>query len=233
MRRCVETLIQKGWPAVFAFVYDEFWLLPRIPSLKRFLRSVLGREYRQLPHIWCHFINTAAGHSGWVPHVDGPMNSGRVTLWFPLSDATLDNGCMYVIPKGRVPQETLVKFALGHENAKLDEVRVLLQSTRALPATAGSVIGWEFGLVHWGASVGAAQAPRISFSLEFIGEAAPLQPYEKSLIDPESALPAFQERLRVIGTCLWTYQRFEPRMVRFLDLAERLAAGSANPPIRG
>jgi hypothetical protein len=224
--------MHNGWPAVFAFVYDEFWLLPRTPALKRFLRSVLGREYRQLPRIWCHFIDTAAGNSGWAPHVDGPMDSGRVSLWFPLSDATLDNGCMYVIPKGRVPQETFLKFAGRHEGANPHEVRVLLQSTRALPATAGSVIGWEFGLIHWGASVGAAHEPRISFALEFIGPGVPLEQYENGLINPESALLSFEERLRIVGTCIWAYQKFEPRMVRFLDLAERLAVGSAKPPVR-
>jgi hypothetical protein len=232
MRTCAETLVHNDWPAVFAFVYDEFWLLPRVPSLKRFLRKTLGRQYLQLPHLWCHFINTAPGHSGWAPHVDGPMNSGRVSLWFPLSDATLDNGCMYVIPKGRVPEDAMLNFARGQENATPDEVRILLQSTRALPATAGSVIGWEFGLIHWGASVGAAGEPRISFSLEFIGQGVSLQHYEKSLIDPELDLPSFQERIRIIGTCIWAYQKFEPRMVRFLDLAEQLAARSAKPQIR-
>ena len=220
MRRCVETLKRHGWPPVFAFVYDEFWLLPRAPSIVRFLRAVLGREYRQLPHLWCHYITPVSGYSGWSAHVDGSTESGRLSLWFPLSDATLENGCMYVIPKGRLPTGLITKW--GHHNVTPEELRIFLQGSRAIPTPAGSVIGWEFGLIHWGSTVGIASEPRISFSLEFIGEGIPRQRHEDYTIDHKTQLPGFEERLRIIGNCLMDYQKFELETVRFADLAENL-----------
>jgi hypothetical protein len=219
MRRCVETVRKYGWPPVFAFVYDEFWLLPRAPSIVRFLGAVLGREYRQLPHLWCHYITPRSGHSGWSAHVDGPMESGRLSLWFPLSDATLENGCMYVIPKDRLATGLMPKWA--SQNVTPDELKIFLQGSHALPAPAGSVLGWEFGLIHWGSTVGMATEPRISFSLEFIAEGIPRK-HEKFLIDHRAPLPGFEERLRIIGNCLLAYQKFEPGVLRFADLAERL-----------
>ncbi len=127
---------------------------------------------------------------------------------------------MYVIPKDRLPTELMSKWT--SQSITPDELKLFLQSSRALPAQAGSVIGWEFGLIHWGSTVGTTSEPRISFSLEFIGEGVERQHYEKSMIDHEAPLPQFHERLRIVGNCLLAYQKFEPWVLRFADLAERL-----------
>ena len=45
---------------------------------------------------------------------------------------------------------------------------------RALPAAAGSVLGWTSKLLHWGAMADAHAPPRISISFEYQAAAAPL-----------------------------------------------------------
>ena len=64
MRHAVETLRAHGWPAVFAFVYDEFWLLSRTAPIAAFVEQVLGSGYRQIPHVWTHYVTPRPGATG-------------------------------------------------------------------------------------------------------------------------------------------------------------------------
>src|SRR5207245_2078717 len=106
LRNGIEVLRKEDWPPVFSFIYDEFWLATRGPSLAGLLSTALGPEHRQIPHLWTFYIPPTRGATGWLPHVDGweksdgsGDRSNRLTVWIPLSEATLENGCMYVIPK--------------------------------------------------------------------------------------------------------------------------------------
>src|SRR5207244_2616081 len=96
------------------------------------------------------------GASGWPPHCDDANRPNRVTVWIPLSDATLDNGCMYVVPRDR---------AAADADARL-------QACRALPAAAGSILGWNFDVLHWGSTCTRPGEPRIAISQEFIAPGA-------------------------------------------------------------
>ena len=148
MRRAVEILLQKSWHPVFAFVYDAFWLAMRAPSLMQILSGALGSSFLQIPHhIWTYYIHPIKGASGWPPHADGAGKDQRVNVWVPLSDATLDNGCMYVIPKDQAPAFDLRK----QDTFGRAEMTAMLQGTRAVPAEAGSLLCWDFNVIHWGA----------------------------------------------------------------------------------
>jgi hypothetical protein len=233
MCRAVEALRRAGWPSVFAFVYDQFWQVTRVPSLVRLLSAVLGRGYRQIPHVWCFYVPAHLGAAGWPPHVDGGGQSNsrnRLVVWVPLTDATLDNGCMYVIPRGRVAEGYCRRFLEG-EAIPAQDAQALLQACRALPARAGTVLGWDFELLHWGSICGDPRKPRVSLSVELLGEAAEPAPNEFPLIDAQADLPPFAQRLRVIARAVLDYLRFEPLMIRYLDLAERLLenVGDARP----
>ncbi|HUR37427.1 MAG TPA: phytanoyl-CoA dioxygenase family protein, partial [Terriglobales bacterium] len=104
MVAAVETLAAEDWPATFAMVYDEFWQISRTSTAKRLLESILGPGFKQNSNTWTHHVRPARGSSGWHPHIDGLQDStDRLSLWIPLTDATLDNGCMYVIPRDRMP----------------------------------------------------------------------------------------------------------------------------------
>jgi hypothetical protein len=220
-RECVETLHRADWPPTFAFVYDQFWLATRGPAVTRLLAAALGPGFMQLPNPWAHYVHP--GTEGWNPHIDGRYGPGKLSLWIALSDATLDNGCMCLVPKTRVPD----RIARGWErlkNVSRAELRALLQGSRALPVRAGSVLGWESGIIHWGLSSLPGAAPRISIALEFIRSGIKRQNPGNPFVDPRAELPSFRQRLNMIGRAILSYEEFEPRMLRYLGLARRLVS---------
>jgi hypothetical protein len=221
MRECVEVLRKEGWPPVFSFVYDQFWMVSRLPSLVQLLSSILGPGYRQIPPIWTHYVQPRRGAAGWPPHIDNPNRSGRVTVWIPLSDATLDNGCMYLIPKDLISTKIADNFT-KLETVASQDLMTLLQGSRALPARAGEVLCWDFGIIHWGSTCGREGNPRISISQEFIGESLEPMGDELPLFDLHLGLPTFALRLYAIGTAIIAYQGFNPLLIRYIELAKRL-----------
>jgi len=220
----VRTLKEHGWPLVFGFVYDEFWRATRTPALVRLLSAILGPGYKQIPKIWTHYVEPEGG-TGWPPHTDGAGNPNRVTVWVALSDATLENGCMYFVPKDSAPAR------IGRNFPRLKTVtqktmRTLLMNTRALPVSAGGILCWDHSVIHWGSkSIGMAE-PRLAISLEFIAGSEKLMSDEIPLLDAH-ALPTFAQRLDAIGKALLAYQKFEPIVIRYTELAKELVKSSA------
>jgi Phytanoyl-CoA dioxygenase (PhyH) len=208
-----------GWPPAFCFVYDEAWRVARTPSLSRIVESVLGSGYRQIPNVWCHYVLAAWRSKGWPPHIDGyggETSKNRLTVWIPLTEATLDNGCMYVIPKD-APHTTL------DDEFDKATARRLLQGARALPAKPGEALGWLFETIHWGSSsTPNAKEPRVSLSFEFIGRDATPDADELPLLETGPALPSFHERLRFIADGISAYARFEPSLLPLADLGKGL-----------
>jgi hypothetical protein len=220
MRIGIDRIRKAGWPPIFAMVYDEFWSLVRTPPVVRMLEGILGRGYRQIPHVWCHYVNPVEGARGWGPHVDGTSRN-RVSIWIPLTSATLDNGCIYLIPGSRLPSNFARQFLRRRSYSKIETV-TMLQAMKAMPASAGSMLGWHFGIVHWGAVAGDSPQPRVSVAYEFIAGGSPPQHDELPLMPSSLEAPSFEERLRVIGTAILSYRKFEPRLERFAALASRL-----------
>jgi hypothetical protein len=224
MRRAMEALRDKGWPPVFAYVYDQFWEIARAPSLTALFNAALGPGYRQSPRVWAFHLATAKGSAGWPPHVDGGHRThtpDRLTLWLPISDATLENGCMYVLPKHLVPASIPDDFANNAGVISPEVWRTMLQGCRALPAKAGSVLAWDFQVIHWSSLCDGAAEPRMSLAVELIGASAEPADSELPLLDPGS-LPPFAERLRAIANGVLSYQRFEPAALRYAGLARRM-----------
>lgn len=222
MRRCFETTESAGWPPVFVFVYDEFWRVYRGPLLVKFLKGALGEEYGQLPYLWGHHV--PANSRGWRPHVDGPTEVKKLTVWLALSDATLENGCMYVVPRNSETEKMSDQFF--SENAlEWGEARKLLQNVKALPAAAGSYLGWGPYVIHWGATSGPMAGDRISISAEFSSR-PPSEPLadQLSLIDadPTAPLPLFSKRLQFIAQAIKDYERFDPKIFHCLALAKQI-----------
>lgn len=221
MRSCVEQLRSRSWPPVFAFVFDEFWAILRTASLERLVSAFLGEGYKQTAGIWTYYVSPRKGSTGWPPHVDGSGDQ-RLSVWLPLTDATLDNGCMYVIPRNVVP-ESLPEDYREWGTLEKRELSRLLQGSRALPAEAGCVLGWDHSLIHWGSVSSGSTIPRISIAAEFIGARAKPNHTEHPLLDTTS-LPTFEQRLYIIGRSISDYNRFEPLMNRFAEVAQQLMA---------
>lgn len=222
LRLGVERLREAGWPPVFLFVYDEVWDLGRLPSIQQILSRALGPGYREDTLIWCFHVAPQPGASGWAPHCDGTEPSNRLTLWFPLTDATLDNGCMYVVPQHALPAPLAVPAAAADVN--WEDISTTLRATRAVPMQAGGVLGWRFHVLHWSAVARRAPQPRISVALEFLGQdAVPLAgelPLMDGLVRPRS----FEVRLFTIGKSLREYVKFEPWLAPYREVGEALAA---------
>jgi len=220
MRQCVEVLRKEGWPPVFALVYDLFWLAARGPSLVRLLSAILGPAYKQVSHVWVYYIYPRRGATGWRPHTDG-LRKRRINVWIPLTDATLDNGCMYIIPRDLAPRGVEGPI-LKQKSFNLTEVQALLQSSRSLPARAGEYLAWDDDVIHWGSTCLQAGDPRISIAFEFIGEQVDSEDHELPLLDAHDSLPTFAQRLNVIGKGILTYPKFEALLSRYKKLGQRL-----------
>jgi len=165
MRGCVEAVRKAGWPPVFAFIYDPFWAVTRVPFVAEFLLADLGDEFNIImSRVWCYYVPPSRGAGGWTPHADAYSNpANRLTVWIPLTDATLDNGCMYVVPKdfaygGAPPKRERLRLGTVSSDYALE----LLHSCKALPAAAGSVLGWDPQTIHWGSKCHEPSDPRIS-----------------------------------------------------------------------
>jgi hypothetical protein len=205
-------------------VYDDLWQILRAPSLRRLMERALGPGYRHSPRVWAHFVPAEKGASGWPPHVDGGSGThtaDRLTLWIPLGDATLENGCMYLVPKHLLPASAPDDFASAMGSLDAATWRAMLQGARAVPVRSGAVVAWDFQVVHWSSLAGEAEAPRVSLAIECLGERIAPAPSEEPLLDP-AALPPFAERLRAIARGLLSYDRFEPPMLRFAGLARAI-----------
>lgn len=218
VRGCIEALQREEWPAAFAFVYDEAWALTRGPSLVRLLSLALGPGYTQAPDLWAHYVRTGA--AGWRPHVDGYNGPDRLSIWVPLSEATLDNGCMFLIPKNRVPPRVARDYH-GVTRFQHDEVDALLQNARPLPAPAGAFLCWESGIIHWGSQSQAGASPRISLAVELLREGFRTPDPTLPSLDGQK-LPDFRDRLRAVAKGILSYYRFDPSALPYTDIAKSL-----------
>jgi Phytanoyl-CoA dioxygenase (PhyH) len=221
MCAAVTRLVDEGWPPVFAWIYDEFWRVSRTPPLVELFSAVLGNDYRQTPYVWTHVVPGRRGAAGWPPHVDNRGKLFRLTVWIPLSDATVETGCICVIPKHLVPRG--LEGAWGdHEMIPMREALGLLHASRPLPARAGSVLGWHAGLLHWGSSRQKSGEPRVSLSMELVPAAVVPHQGDDTLAAADRTLPSHHARLRIIAEAIVMYQSSEPRVSRYAALAGRL-----------
>lgn len=215
MAAFVRQLKADGWPPIFGFLTAEFWSM--IDAVFPVVAPVLGDDCVLEPSVFIWSLDKPApastplshaplrkekaGANFGLPHRDYPHNecfddAGNPTLlnvWVPLCDATLDNGCMYVVPK-----EHDALFASpeddGHLKAALPvagsdgrqfTVRFDLGAARALPGCAGEVMSWHGNLIHWGGRCSSsASEPRASFACAFRAART-----ERTHLDIESGMP--------------------------------------------
>lgn len=224
MRAGLLVLRQNGLPPVFAYVFDEFWEIARAPSLQAIVMEALGPGCRQSPRVWAFHLSTENGAAGWPPHVDGghlAHTTDRLTLWLPITDATLENGCMNVVPKHLLPATLPDDFANDARSLSPQIWKNMLQGARPLPAKAGSLLAWDFQVVHWSGFCHGAAEPRMSLAVEIMGPSVEPTDGEWPLFDLNT-MPPFRERLRAIAKGLLSYQRFEPATLRYKALAQRM-----------
>ncbi|MEQ9348529.1 MAG: phytanoyl-CoA dioxygenase family protein [Thalassospira sp.] len=203
LRLGIETLVSNGMSPALIYLYDEAWQVFR--RLKPLLSHFLGERVALLPHFWAWHVDPGQDGRGWPPHRDyqGESVVGddmliSLSLWVPLSNASPDNGCMYVLPRS---------FEKCYDLVVTKPEDVFLQDVRALPAGPGAVMGWRQDLYHWGGRASKhASEPRISLSLEF--QNAVFDPLADQLLDLEKA-PEFMDRLGLIASQFEKYQHMQ------------------------
>jgi len=168
LAQVVDSLVQRGIPPVFCLVYDAFWQM--FAGLDPLLRSLLGEEVRMMPtDIWAWHVGRQDGATGWGPHRDLPRADAvranglprLLNVWVPLTDVSPDHACMYVLPAHLDPN--FPQHIDGGDFSLRD-----WQNIRALPTRAGSALGWNTQVLHWGGrSSGRADVPRISVGIYF------------------------------------------------------------------
>ena len=221
---CVRCLHARGIPLPFAFVYDELWEV--FQGVAPYLSAVLGDGYRMLPAFWAWFLPPSDEAAGWGAHRDRLVQMVTddnvplsLTVWLPFSDATPLNGCVYVIPmyiddyfERRVWDET--SSTAGRDPRNI----------RALPATAGSMLSWNQGLLHWGGRASRlAPVPRCSAAFEF--QRGDVPPFFEPLLDP-TRVPTFGERLGLVARQILQYQHMYPLAPEVAETATRIYEGS-------
>jgi len=163
----------EGHAPVYAFLYDDFFEV--LASIRNLLRSLLGANFRIVPdEPDVYFIPTSNIHTGAEPHRDTLRSHDMydskglpsvINVWIPITDATTLNSCIHVIPAFADPD-----FRTPRSDELLPRMidSACLQNVRALPAKAGSILGWSTELLHWGGqSSSGAKMPRLSFAMYF------------------------------------------------------------------
>ncbi|MFK5947578.1 MAG: phytanoyl-CoA dioxygenase family protein [Methylococcales bacterium] len=218
-KKLVDAIIKVtvlGFPAQFCLVFDDFWKPLR--RLNKLLEPIIGKEYLLLPDFWFYNIATSDDDAGWSPHRDlqfpNSVNSDGtpkiINLWIPLTDATTLNGCMYMLPASRDPDYPKDFSSLtGHDFRSVKHYTPdMLQNFRALPAKAGSILGWNQYVFHWGSrSSHLAEQPRINYSMYV--QRADVKPYDDLAINLNGNNDfdlTFEMRLGIVCRSLWQYK---------------------------
>jgi len=220
LRDCIARLHEQHIPLAFAFVYDQFWQV--FQSLARFMEAALGTKYRALPDFWVWHVPATEQAMGWGPHrdrvqptLDDDNSPHSLTVWLPFSDATPLNGCIYMLP-AHLDERFKLRRWDGEDNNQVKEP----QNVRALPATAGSFLAWNQGVLHWGGRASRlAAAPRASAAFEFQRGDRPA--FNQPLLDPKRT-PPFHERLGLIGKQVIQYRHMYPLPPDVQQIAELL-----------
>lgn len=174
LKRIVNAVVAAGLRPTYALMYDQFYhALGRLDPL---LRKLLGQNYKIVPNEFeVFYVDHRKERAGTPPHRDEYgggdtiMDDGQfklINLWITLTDATPTNSCLYVVPAhldDDFPERHRLSRARPANRSVSD-----FQNIRALPASVGSVIGWNPNLLHWGSrSSERAEQSRISFAVYF------------------------------------------------------------------
>jgi Phytanoyl-CoA dioxygenase (PhyH) len=195
-------------PPVYIYLFDQPWQV--FERLRNLIQHFLGVDYALLPNFWAWHLETV-GAGGWPPHRDcdaqtvfdigGDKLLMSLSLWVPLTDVDEENGCMYVIERGR--EAEIHQF----ENPTKEELHAV---ATPLAARAGSVLGWPQDVLHFGGGYGRnAKSARKSLSFEFQNTA--FDPLTQPLLDTR-LVPSFEARLELLNLQFDKYRHIDPNL---------------------
>ena len=189
----MDRIARAGLPPAFIGVYDEVWQLAA--AMQPVLDAAFGGTAALVPNFWARHGGDAQPPApacrrrpGNGVHADGTPRS--LTLWLPLTRATPDNGCVYLVPAGQ-------DRAYGRPGGSRAETG--LPGIRALPARPGEALLWTGETYHWQALPDrrVADGDLLSLNWEFQCRCCP--PLEGAVIDGNATLVPFETRLAIIA----------------------------------
>lgn len=211
LARAILALCDRGWDAAFVLVYDDAWRLAR--PLLRLVHHVVNERLVFGAEMFAFCVDPrrpGARLRGVPPHRDrersghdqvGDLRLPRhCTSWLALTDATVANGCIHVVPEGATGS-TLRLDATRSPNG--DHGRGTPPSV-ALEAAAGTVLVWGGQVLHWGGvHAGKGAPPRIALATAAtdpeIAARSPMAGFSLSTL-PDGPLPSLEQRLHLIKT---------------------------------
>jgi len=174
MAKTMSNLVDKGWPPVFIFVFDQPWLM--MLRLFDLMQPILNDEEATLEASMAAWsltkpeLNQASqkervGGNFGVPHrdityknchnsVDGSPDI--LSLWIPLEEVSLDNGCMFCVPRECDPQ--FDKDAVASDQDPFSHKFQYASITPLAPMRGGDVNVWHPNLIHWGGACSASSS---------------------------------------------------------------------------
>jgi hypothetical protein len=200
-----QAVFRAGWPGACALLFDQVWESLWQPAFHHAVHAQLGGpDVSLVPLFHVHHVAAVEGARGWAPHVDYREDVSapplRLTAWLTLTDATLANGCMHVVPPGVRPQ--LVAKLPDLTTLSVNDALELLHHVRALPTSAGDLLCWRPGVLHFGGvATAAAHAPRWALSTEWARLDAPAAPDRPAPL-PRGWIPGFAQRLELVTRSL-------------------------------
>lgn len=226
-------LVRRGLDPMWLLLSDELWLLTKS------YQSTFAAAFPHLRLLVDHYVflvdpSDPGQNRGWAPHRDRPdmafVGPDRVpeyvTIWLALTDATADNGCMYLLPGPDDPDYAT------QEPTKLPKDP---QSVIAVPVAAGTPIFWTGRVIHWGGRAAPHCAPgALRVSVAF---AAASPDYETGLFEvaAPTQLPSLEERLGLLFDRIDNYQHRVAEFTGYAALKAEYAAlkrQAAEPPPR-
>jgi hypothetical protein len=221
LRSAVSRVHQAGWPMIFAFVYDQFWTITRSPKMDAFVRGLLGPGYQPTISFWVNHVPAERGGSGFPPHRDDVRPGHHAaTCWIPLTPATTENGCVYVVERDPAGQS-----AVAESSQKMQMGKTLLH-VRALPANPGSFLAWPNDTLHWGGMFLRGQA---RMALSYHLTSSDYENVDSGLrlaLMPSRPLQPFEQRLSWVSQSMLRFRARDPLLERFAPVAQYFAKAS-------
>ncbi|MDD9897897.1 MAG: phytanoyl-CoA dioxygenase family protein [Candidatus Melainabacteria bacterium] len=234
----LHSMHQAQLPAVFAFVYDEFWQFQA--KFGKLVTQFLGEGAKLMPTVWLWHVDAASEaeilggkedkelatrslYSGFYgPHRDkgskALFEDGSpkiLSFWLPLTEATPLNSCISIVPANRDPT-----YGTAEDNSWLFK----RADIRALPAKPGDVLFWNEAVLHWACRPAPRHGlePRMSAGFEYVCKdyVANCNPtYDLDY------MPSFKERLEIIALQFKLYvteEGFPASLIEFIKSNDRL-----------
>jgi hypothetical protein len=222
LKKAILILEENNLPAIFISLYDEFWQL--VHDLNPIGSGLLGEDYMIFPDFWVWNVDHKKQSSGWRPHRESIVESSdssyptkSISLWISLTEATTENGCMYILPKSK---------DRGYPSSIVFDINTL-QDVKALPVPAGSIIGWNQSVFHWGSSNSRlACDSRMSFAMELRKVS---DRDEIPFMIASHKVPSFNERVHLVAMQFVNYKHLHSENQTMMNFSDSILGSDYDP----